>query len=56
MSRSVTDTTISLLPDPLDDEQRALRRTIVEFAQSELGTDLDRREHEGVFSHEEWRK
>jgi alkylation response protein AidB-like acyl-CoA dehydrogenase len=47
---------IALHPDPLDDEQRSLQRSIIAFAQSELGHDLDRRDREGTFSVEEWRK
>jgi alkylation response protein AidB-like acyl-CoA dehydrogenase len=47
---------IALLPDPLDEEQRSLQRSIVDFAQRELGHDLDRRDHEGMFSRDEWRK
>jgi alkylation response protein AidB-like acyl-CoA dehydrogenase len=47
---------IALHPDPLDDEQRALQRSIIAFAQRELGHDLDRRDQEGTFSTEEWRR
>jgi alkylation response protein AidB-like acyl-CoA dehydrogenase len=47
---------IALLPDPLDEEQRSLQRSIVDFAQSELGRELDRRDHEGLFPRDEWRK
>jgi alkylation response protein AidB-like acyl-CoA dehydrogenase len=47
---------IALHPDQLDDEQRSLQRSIIAFAQSELGHDLDRRDQEGTFSTEEWRK
>jgi alkylation response protein AidB-like acyl-CoA dehydrogenase len=47
---------IALHPDPLDDEQRSLQRSIIAFAQGELGHDLDRRDQEGTFSAEEWRK
>jgi alkylation response protein AidB-like acyl-CoA dehydrogenase len=48
--------TIALHPDPLDEEQRSLQRSIIDFAQSELGRDLDRRDHESVFPREDWRK
>jgi alkylation response protein AidB-like acyl-CoA dehydrogenase len=56
MSRATAQTTISLLPDQLDDEQRSLRQSIVTFAQSELGHDLDSRDRTGAFSRENWRK
>ncbi len=48
--------TISLHPDPLDEEQRSLQRSIIDFAQSELGRDLDNRERDGIFPREDWRK
>jgi alkylation response protein AidB-like acyl-CoA dehydrogenase len=47
---------IALLPDPLDEEQRSLQRSIIDFAQSELGRELDSRDHEGLFPRDEWRK
>ena len=56
MSPAVRRNTIALLPDPLDDEQRSLQRSIIAFAQGELGHDLDRRDHEGTFPSEDWRK
>jgi L-prolyl-PCP dehydrogenase len=56
MSPQARDTPIALLPDPLDEEQRSLQRSIVEFAQAQLGEDLERRDHEGIFPREEWRK
>jgi alkylation response protein AidB-like acyl-CoA dehydrogenase len=56
MTRAAVQTTISLLPDPLDDEQRSLRHSIVTFAQNELGQDLDGRDRKGVSSRENWRK
>jgi alkylation response protein AidB-like acyl-CoA dehydrogenase len=40
----------------LDDEQRALQRTVIEFAQRELGERLDARDHDGEFSRDAWRK
>ena len=43
-------------PDGLDEEQRELQRTIVEFARGELNRDLERREHDGVFTRETWRR
>jgi alkylation response protein AidB-like acyl-CoA dehydrogenase len=56
MSRYATTTRIALLPDALDEEQRTLQRSIVDFAQRELGNDLDRRDREGTFAREDWRK
>jgi alkylation response protein AidB-like acyl-CoA dehydrogenase len=43
-------------PDPLDDEQRALRESIIGFAQGELNHELERRDREGSFSREAWVK
>jgi hypothetical protein len=43
-------------PDPLDDEQRALKRSVAEFAAHALNDDLDRRDHEATFPAEAWRK
>jgi hypothetical protein len=43
-------------PGGLDEEQRSLQRTVIEFAQRELGDRLDERDHEGEFSREAWRK
>ena len=40
----------------LDDEQRSLQQTVIEFAQRELNDDLDRRDHEAEFSREAWVK
>jgi alkylation response protein AidB-like acyl-CoA dehydrogenase len=45
---------ITLEPDPLDEEQRALRSSITEFASRELGRDLQRRDHEGSPDPAEW--
>jgi alkylation response protein AidB-like acyl-CoA dehydrogenase len=56
MSASTAPSPIALLPDPLDEEQRSLQRSIIAFAQSELGHDLQRRDHEGIFSREDWSK
>jgi alkylation response protein AidB-like acyl-CoA dehydrogenase len=41
-------------PDPLDDEQRALRRTVTEFAQRELNAGLDQRDHDALFPRGAW--
>lgn len=56
MTRGASQTRIALLPDVLDEEQRALQSSIVQFAQRELGHELDRHEREGAFSREDWRK
>jgi alkylation response protein AidB-like acyl-CoA dehydrogenase len=56
VSQSTRHSPIALLPDPLDEEQRTLQRSIVEFAEDELGHDLASRDREGVFPREEWRK
>ena len=56
MSNPTAQSAIALHPDPLDEEQRSLQRSIVAFAQSQLGHDLYRRDHEGTFSKEEWLK
>jgi alkylation response protein AidB-like acyl-CoA dehydrogenase len=47
---------IVLVPEALDEEQRSLQRSIVEFAEGELGHDLERRDQEATFSKQEWRK
>jgi alkylation response protein AidB-like acyl-CoA dehydrogenase len=56
MNNPAAKSAIALHPDPLDDEQRSLQRSIIAFAQNQLGQDLDRRDQEGIFSTEEWRK
>ena len=40
----------------LDDDQRLLYESVVEFAKQELNEELLLRDHEGVFSREAWRK
>ncbi len=54
MSRPVGDAAVAPRPDPLDDEQRALKRSVAEFAQGTLNQDLDRRDHEATFPREQW--
>lgn len=56
MSRPTSASTIALHPDPLDEEQRSLQRSIVAFAQHELGQNLDERDRKGESSREEWNK
>ena len=40
----------------LDDEQRALQQTVIEFARSELNDGLERRDHESAFPRDRRRK
>jgi alkylation response protein AidB-like acyl-CoA dehydrogenase len=56
VSQAARSSAIALLPDPLDEEQRTLQRSIVAFAENELGQDLDSRDREGRFPREEWSK
>jgi alkylation response protein AidB-like acyl-CoA dehydrogenase len=42
--------------DALDDEQRALQHTVIEFARSELNHDLERRDHDASFPRDLWSK
>jgi alkylation response protein AidB-like acyl-CoA dehydrogenase len=56
MIRPLGDAAIAPRPDPLDDEQRSLRRSVVEFAQRELNDNLDQRDHDASFSRESWLK
>jgi alkylation response protein AidB-like acyl-CoA dehydrogenase len=43
-------------PDRLDEDQRALRRSVAEFAAAQLGRDLEHRDRESAFAPEEWRR
>jgi alkylation response protein AidB-like acyl-CoA dehydrogenase len=56
MSGPLGHAAIAPRPDPLDDEQRSLQRSIVTFAQRELNDDIDRRDHDASFPHEAWLK
>jgi alkylation response protein AidB-like acyl-CoA dehydrogenase len=56
MSPSPHHATTTLLPDPLDEEQRSLQQSIIAFAQGELGQDLDRFDREGTFPKDDWLK
>lgn len=56
MRGPVGEAAIAPRPDPLDEEQRGLRRSVAEFARAQLGRDLPRRDHEAEFSTEEWRR
>ncbi len=56
MSRSRGQGAIAPRPEPLDEEQRALRQSIITFAQGELNKGLDERDRDAVFSHDSWLK
>jgi alkylation response protein AidB-like acyl-CoA dehydrogenase len=56
MVRLMGDAAIPPRPDQLDDEQRALKRSVAEFARDVLNRDLDRRDREASFSAETWRR
>jgi alkylation response protein AidB-like acyl-CoA dehydrogenase len=56
MIRLLGDAAIAPRPDPLDDEQRTLRQSVIAFAQAELNNDLDQRDHDASFSREAWLK
>ena len=56
MARRLGDAAIPPRPDPLDDEQRALKRSVSEFARDVLNADLERRDHEAIFPGELWRR
>ncbi len=47
---------LSPRPDQLDDEQRAFKRSVAEFARGVLNEDLERREREAEFPREAWRR
>jgi hypothetical protein len=56
MVRLIGDAAIPPRPDHLDDEQRALKRNVAEFARDVLSRDLDRRDREAIFSDDLWRR
>lgn len=56
MRRPVGDAAIAPRPDPLSDDQRALKRSVTEFARGVLDQDLDRRDRESEFPREAWRR
>jgi alkylation response protein AidB-like acyl-CoA dehydrogenase len=43
-------------PDPLDDEQRQLKRSVAEFAAGALNDGLHQRDHDARFPREAWRR
>lgn len=56
MTRIFGERAIPPRPDPLDEEQRTLARSIEEFARGELNAGLEQRDHDATFPHELWRK
>ena len=50
------DAAIAPRPAPLDDEQRALKRSVAEFARGTLNGDLEARDREATFPRELWRR
>jgi L-prolyl-PCP dehydrogenase len=50
------DAAVPPRPEPLDEEQRSLKRAVAEFARGALNDDLDRRDAESSFPLEAWRK
>ena len=56
MTKPTADTQPTRHVGALDEEQRSLQQTVIEFAQRELNADLDRRDHEAEFSREAWVK
>ncbi|MCA1682467.1 MAG: acyl-CoA dehydrogenase family protein [Actinobacteria bacterium] len=56
MSRPFREALRASWPPLLDDEQQALRQSIVEFARGELNHDLGRRDHDAEFSRDTWVK
>lgn len=56
MARLAPNAAIPPRPDPLDEEQRALRRSVSEFAAQVLNADLEQRENAASFSADAWRR
>ena len=56
MPASRSEAAIKPRPDPLDEEQRSLQRSIIAFAQRELNKGLRERDHDSTFSRESWLK
>jgi hypothetical protein len=54
--RIMGDAAVPPRPDPLDNEQRALKRNVAEFARDVIDRDLERRDREAEFSAELWRR
>ncbi len=56
MTRIFGDDALPPRPDPLDAEQRALKRTVAEFARDVLNVELEGRDREARFAPEMWRR
>ena len=56
MRGPVGDAAIPPRPAPLDEEQRALKRSVSEFARGALNADLEQRDREATFPRELWRR
>ncbi|HZU40908.1 MAG TPA: acyl-CoA dehydrogenase family protein [Solirubrobacteraceae bacterium] len=56
MRGPIGDAAIAPRPAPLDDEQRALKRSVAEFARGTLNAGLERRDRDAVFPRELWRR
>ena len=56
MRRDARAAAAAAVVDGLDDEQRALQQTVIAFAQRELNTALDERDHQASFPRELWSK
>jgi alkylation response protein AidB-like acyl-CoA dehydrogenase len=56
MARLPGDAAIAPRPDPLDEDQRALKRSVAEFAQGALNPGLEQRDQASVFPREQWRQ
>jgi alkylation response protein AidB-like acyl-CoA dehydrogenase len=56
MARLVGDAAVAPRPDHLNEDQRALKRTVTEFARDVLNHDLDARDRDSVFPAEAWRR
>jgi alkylation response protein AidB-like acyl-CoA dehydrogenase len=56
VSRLIGDAAIPPRPDPLDEEQRTLKRSVAEFAAGVLNDGLEERDREGIFPADGWRR
>jgi alkylation response protein AidB-like acyl-CoA dehydrogenase len=56
MRGPVGDAAIPARPDPLDAEQRTLRRSVSEFAAAQLNRRLAERDHQSEFDRDVWRE
>jgi alkylation response protein AidB-like acyl-CoA dehydrogenase len=56
MVRLIADAAVPPRPDPLDEEQRTLKRSVADFARGVLNDGLAERDRDAVFSAEGWRR